>query len=242
MPLPDFIIIGAQRCGTSSLIRYLADHPDVVTPNKWEIHFFDFDNWRNGVDWYERQLGPSRPGGVHGEKSPGYMAMPRAAERAAAVVPNTHIIVMLRDPVARAHSHYKLRCHLRREHQPFDEAIDEALKHLDAANWLGYVKRGYYAQQLKHWFQFYPRGQFHIIQSELFYHDPRTVYDGVLQFLCLDPHHIEQFGRFGHVEATGRCPEWSFNNMTDATRNKLREHYRRHNEELERLLDRRFGW
>jgi len=243
MALPDYLILGAQRCGTSSLIRYLADHPQVVPPANWEVHFFDFANWSRGVDWYKRQLGKRGPDTFHGEKSPGYLVMPYVPNRVKNVCPQAKFIVMLRDPVERAYSQYKLRCNLMRENQSFDNAIHRALsRQNNHANWLGYIKRGYYAEQLEHWFTFFPREQFLVVQSERFYRDARRVYTEVLDFIGLPLHHIGTFKRHGHVTQHNKCPDSSLHGMSDETCRLLTKHYQSYNTKLYDLLKVDYKW
>src|SRR5690349_6371993 len=113
--LPDFLIIGAQKAGSTSLASYLAAHPCVVPPRWNEAHFFDL-NYERGVDWY-RSLFPvgvrarlnSRLRGrrhLTGDSTPHYIVHPRMPARARDLLPAARIIILLRDPVDRAHSHY----------------------------------------------------------------------------------------------------------------------------------------
>ena len=109
--LPDFVIIGAQRCGTSSLYSYLIEHPQIAPATRKELHYFDL-NYAAGDEWYRSQFPqfPDTPFDgrltVTGEASPYYLFHPMAAERCASVVPDAKLIVMVRDPVERAYSHY----------------------------------------------------------------------------------------------------------------------------------------
>ncbi|MDQ4004850.1 MAG: sulfotransferase domain-containing protein, partial [Actinomycetota bacterium] len=115
-PLPDFVVIGAKRAGTTSLYAYLAEHPDVAPlfPARQRIkgvHYFDTNHHR-GLRWYRSHM-PSwirRTGGrLAGEASPYYLAHPLAAERAARTIPDAKLVVLLRNPADRAYSHYRER-------------------------------------------------------------------------------------------------------------------------------------
>ncbi|MEO2031399.1 MAG: sulfotransferase [Planctomycetaceae bacterium] len=124
--LPNFLIIGAQKCGTTSLHRYLMEHPEIfMSPNK-ELHFFVTErNWHKGVKWYARQFAQ----GFHacGEASPSYTAFPRYSgvpERIHHVLPEVKLIYLIRDPIQRLVSHYVHRVAAGREHGSLREALD----------------------------------------------------------------------------------------------------------------------
>jgi hypothetical protein len=138
--LPSFLVIGAQRAGTTSLFEYLLRHPDVAGPwgvdeeVTWvkEVHFFDEKFWR-GIDWYRsffplalsRQRARRRGGDVvAGEATPYYMFHPAVPERAAKVVPDARLIALVRDPIERAYSHYQLMRRTGREDLSFEDAIE----------------------------------------------------------------------------------------------------------------------
>lgn len=105
--LPDFLIIGAQRCGTISFYRLLCQHPLVEGAARKEVHYFDL-HFQKGEEWY-RSFFPEaeREDRVTGESSPYYIFHPLSAERAARLVPGARLIVLLRNPVDRAYSHYQ---------------------------------------------------------------------------------------------------------------------------------------
>ena len=137
--LPSFLIIGAQRAGTTSLFHYLLQHPDVVGPRGgdeavwWvkETHFFD-EKYSKGPDWYRsffplqatrerrRKRGEDL---LAGEATPYYMFHPAVPARVAATIPDVRLIALLRDPVERAYSHYQMMVRTGREKLPFEEAI-----------------------------------------------------------------------------------------------------------------------
>src|SRR5947209_2592633 len=105
--MPGFLIIGAQRCGTTSLYDDLVKHPSIATASQKEIHFFDL-NFQKGIDWYQAQFpGLGQKGFITGEASPYYIFHPLAPKRILAAAPEIKLIVMLRNPVNRAYSHYQ---------------------------------------------------------------------------------------------------------------------------------------
>jgi hypothetical protein len=147
--LPAFLIIGAQRAGTTTLYTYLRRHPDVTGPRyadtsvAWgkELHFFDENFWR-GVDWYRaffpleiRQRTMRRLGRdlVPGEGTPYYIFHPAVPARVAATLPDVRLIALLRNPVERAYSHYQLMAKTGREKLSFEEAIEAEEERLAGA-------------------------------------------------------------------------------------------------------------
>ena len=102
--LPDFLIIGAQKCGTSSMFAYLNQHPQMKLPDVKEIHFFDL-NYSNGLDWYTSHFPPASLSHrmVTGEASPYYLFHPHVPERVRLHCPDVKLVVMLRNPVDRAY-------------------------------------------------------------------------------------------------------------------------------------------
>ncbi len=119
---PAFVIVGAQRGGTTSLYRYLAAHPGVLPASRKELHYFTNRHDR-GPDWYRSQFPPTPPGTITGESTPYYLFHPHAPRRLHAFAPDVKLIVLLRNPVDRAYSHYQLQVRRRHETLPFEEAI-----------------------------------------------------------------------------------------------------------------------
>lgn len=249
--LPAFVIVGAQRAGTTSLFAQLAAHPQVLPGLRKELHHFDRPP--RSLAWYracfpsearhralERRLGAPT---ITGEATPFYLLHPAVPGRMAAVLPDIRIIVLLRDPVRRAVSAYHLAVRIGREFRPMAEALDpaaaETLSSEDTwfdrmdcpARLRGYLARGRYAGQLARWFRAFAPEQVLILESlEL---AAGTGTDRVLRFLQLEtPAH-------GHVadRNLGRYPE-----PDPAIVARLSEYFRPHNEELFDLLGRRWDW
>src|SRR5438309_2284856 len=109
--LPNLIVIGAARCGTTSLHKYLAAHPEIAMSREKELSFFvEEKNWSRGLGWYAAQFGAQAP--VRGESSPAYSAFPLyrgVPERMARTVPDAKLVYLVRDPIARIASHYTHR-------------------------------------------------------------------------------------------------------------------------------------
>src|SRR3990172_222546 len=172
---PDFFIVGAQKCGTTSLYNYLARHPCVLGATKKEIHYFS-DLYDEGIGWYKSHF-PSllkkysgilvnRRVLITGEATPFYIFHPHAPERIGKLFPHAKIIMMFRNPVDRAYSHYRYHVKLGAEALSFEDAIaaeperlaDElgkmiADEHYNSYNYkmFSYLKRGIYIEQLRRW-------------------------------------------------------------------------------------------
>jgi hypothetical protein len=236
---PDFVIIGAQKAGTTSLYRYLTGHPNVGGATKKEVHFFD-RSYDKGMDWYLAHFPERGEFTVVGESSPSYLFHPDVPERLRRTLPHAKLIVLLRNPVDRAYSQYQMR--LRRVGEDsFEEAIDEELTRLPSNGELpgpekghhAYLPRGVYADQLRRWLAVFPREQFLVLHSEAFFARPDEGLLRTLAFLGLPHWSPAEF----EVHNPGAYLE-----MNPATRRRLQEFYAPHNHRLYELLDWDFGW
>lgn len=245
--LPDAIILGAQKCGTSSLHNYLVQHPGIVEPLRKEVHYFDLNHAR-GERWYRAHFGRLGEAGLNVDSSPYYLFHPAVPRRLHALCPDAKLIVLLRDPVRRAYSHYWHERDKGRETLSFEEAIaaeadrlgassqqlaDGTLERGYAHQHFSYLARGRYAEQLERWFTPFPRGQFLILRFEDLARDPLRVLDTTVGFLGLPP------TRSVSLEArnTRRYPP-----MAAATAARLREYFAPHDRRLHALLGDWPGW
>ncbi len=207
--LPDFLVIGGQRCGTTSFYNQIARHPAVARAFRKEVHFFD-QSYGRGAGWYRSNF-PLRLGqriagrlrgtdALTGEASPYYIFHPHAARRAARLVPQARIIALVRNPVDRAHSHYHHEVRLGAETLPFPEALETEARRLAGEEermledetyvsfnhqHFSYVARGRYVDQLARWLAFFPPEQVLVLASEDFYADPPGIVGRALEFLGL---------------------------------------------------------
>ena len=161
--LPDFVVVGAPKAGTSSLARYLSLHPDIHMSHPKEPNFFNdaahYGRWNRGILWYRTQFRTARA--VCGEASPGYAAWParpRVAERMGATIPAAKLIYLVREPLSRLRSHYLMQVRQGR----FDGSFDAFTSSPTAAD-AQCASR--YGTQLRHFFEFYPPGQVLIVES-----------------------------------------------------------------------------
>ncbi|MEU6206845.1 sulfotransferase [Micromonospora musae] len=260
-PLPDFLIIGTKRGGTTSLWNYLVQHPLVprLFPawNTKASHYFE-ENWRRGEPWYrshfptrrQRETLASRHGGPArvGEAAPLYMFHPLAAQRVAALMPSVRLIVLLRDPVERAYSHWKER----RTHgiEPLDFAdalaaeeertagerdrlIAEPEYHSERYDWYTYRARGRYLEHLEPWLARFDPEQFLFLPSENLYRDARATYGRTLDFLGLPHHDLPEFKVYNDRRSAPLDP---------GVRAELTAYYQPHNDALRRRLDLDLDW
>lgn len=244
--LPDFLIIGTQRGGTSALYRYLSLHPQILPASRKEIHYLD--RWFGRGDLWYRSHFPTRRrlagrAALTGEATPNYLFYPPAAQRARQLVPEARLIVLLRDPVDRAHSAWRLMVAGGYESLSFEEAIRREPERIGSADGsdqpspalfrYSYVSRGHYAEQLERWFGFFPRESFLVLSSEDLFQRPDLVCHQVLEFLGLPAQADIVLDRTYSAEGPPIAPDLAA---------RLREHFREPNLRLYELVGRDFGW
>ena len=261
-PLPEFLIIGTKRGGTTSLWNYLISHPLVLpmfpSAQKMKSNAYFFSHYDRGPSWYrshfatatqrasvERRVG-HRP--IAGEASPYYMYDPRVAERVRSVLPEVRLIVQLRNPVDRAYSHYGERVNAGVEPLSFEEALaaepgrlqgeDQRMLadpyyYSEPHDWYSYRDRGIYAPQLSRWLELFPAEQIHIVRSEDLYADEQATVNQVVDFLGLPRRHLDTVKRHNYRPAT---------TMAHESRAELEDFYRPHNARLFEIIGRDLGW
>jgi len=261
--MPDFMIIGAKRCGTSSLYNYLIQHPSIIPAKKKEIHFFGKSKkaeYYKGIKSY-RQYFPTiiqkkyiklvTGAALTGEASPHYISNPLIVERIYKTLPDIKLIYILRNPVDRAYSHYRLDSRKGREKLSFEEAvalesekkldgkIDVFSKNLKSYNsghrCKPYITRGLYEQQLKKWYELFPKEKLFFIHSEEFFEDPGLQLNRAFKFLGLPEHRLKEYKKF---EESKNKPD----NMGEELRKKLGKYYEPFNRKLYDLLGRDLKW
>jgi hypothetical protein len=180
MTLPNFLVIGAQRAGTTLLHRILERHPEVFVPyRRKEIHYFDlyFDR---GVSWYQSffpSLEEAKAYRAIGEVTPDYVFEPRAPRLIHDLLPSCRLIVSLRNPVDRAYSSYLYSRRSRNEKRSFTDVVSQDGEIL---------QRGFYSQQLDRYLQFYPKDALLVLIYEELVADPRAQLQRVADFLGLE--------------------------------------------------------
>jgi hypothetical protein len=255
--LPDFLVIGALRCGAVRLFHQLEAHPNLLE-SPTATHFFHSHRYTYGTGWYRLRFPANKVRreayrrGLHpvltGEADPSYLAHPAAPTRVARAVPGARLLVLLRDPTERAVSHWAWRRRHALETRdfravveaeigppgdeggirvPIDKAYEDPLV----------VRRGLYQASLERWRTHFPDDQLLVIETERWFDDPAPVIGDVCDFL-------------GLPRPTTPLPappadddvDDSLDPVDEDVVARLRTFYRAHNEELARYLDLELDW
>ena len=255
--LPDFVIIGAMKSGTTSLYDFLIKNPAIASASKKELHYFSLRHNRSKL-WYCSNF-PSNLSRhyfykktnqrlLSGEASPIYLFYPLVPGRMKKTLPDVKLIVILRNPVDRAYSHYHHSLRSNVEPMSFEKAVElegercagEREQLIRDPNFIpkhyrdhSYLARGVYADQLENWFKHYDRKQFLILTTEDFHENPQQTLDQVFDFLGVHPFQVGSLKN----RNVGNYKE-----MNEDTRKFLIEYFKPHNERLSKLLQRSFDW
>lgn len=248
---PDYIIIGVQRCGTTSLYEYICQHPGVKRyasrTSRKELHFFDYwHNYKKGAGWYKGHFNFRR---IVGEASPTYLQHRVVPVRIKHICPNAQFIVLLRNPINRAYSAYKKGVAKGYIKRSFWDLLRTEEERLDEERWTkdvwgrdfyysdhhlrAFVDRGMYAEQLRRWFKIFPREQFLILKSESFFQQRKRAMRRVFSFLGLE--HYDVSFRTVHQRQEYKA-------MGNQEREYLRRVFREPCKELVGLLGEEFKW
>jgi hypothetical protein len=255
--LPDLLVIGAQRGGTSSLYRYLGSHPQVVPSVRKETEYFS-RRYSNGEVWYRGHF-PLRRSSVTFEATPDYLFHPLAAERAAALVPDARIVVLLREPIERAISHWQHMTRLGFEEGTFTEALAAESARVDddyaairagraidegPALRFSYRARGCYDEQLAAWFDRYPRERILVLRSESLFADPASTMVELERFIGLRPGRAASFRNWSAPSAVDRDTRPTPTVQADDRDaiDELRAFFEPHNARLTELLGAEPWW
>lgn len=257
--LPHYMIIGVQRGGTTSLYNYLIQHPAILSSYRKEVHYFT-KHYGRGLNWYLSNFPThlalnrhSRKAGeraVTGEATPYYIFHPLAPIRIKQLIPEARFILLLRDPVERAYSHFDLSRRMNNEPiECFEDAIaaeperlrGEREKLLANETYFShshqhhsYLTRGLYAEQLEYWFQFFPREQILILRSEDMYENTAEVFKQTCRHIGVSEIVLPEFRVFGRPKRSSP--------LSPETRERLYEFFRPHNQRLYELIGRDMGW
>ena len=255
--MPDFLIIGANRCGTAALYQYLCEHPCFAPSFQREVHFFE-RNYAKGISWY-RSYFPSvvykyyatkfgKERFITGEATTYYIFHPHAPQRILQTIPGAKLIALLRNPVARAYAQYHQKVRQGREPLSFEDAIEAEPERLrnekekmaaderyDSIPYrdYSYLTRGLYVDQLAHWMSLFPKEQILILGSEDLRANPAAVIQDVLRFLELPRWEPKAHNNYGQAE---------YPRMEAKLRSRLVDYFAPHNRRLYEFLGRDFGW
>ncbi len=260
--LPDYLIIGTKRGGTTSLARWLNQH-DQIAPlypakeTRKGMYFFDV-NYDKGLAWYKSHFPTkfahamkTKKAGeklLLGDATPYYLHHPHAPKRAARIVPDAKVIALLRNPIERAFSHWVERSRQDVETLSFEEAIEaeavrlagEEQKMLDEPGYtsyahqhFSYIDQGRYARGLKRWFDAYSQDHLLVIKAEDLYESPEDTYGQVLNYLEIGHHEPKEFAAWNKKSK----PEFS-----SKTRSIIADALADDIKEVETLLGKKMGW
>lgn len=249
--LPDFLVIGTARGGSTSLYDILSRHPDVIPARKKELRFLSLSYGR-GLLWYRSNFPILKRlrRKITGEASPDYLEHPLSPKRAFEILPDVKIVVLLRNPIDRAFSHYHWVRNKGDESLDFGDAVENEDKRLASEmdivmrggySWEhqrhAYLREGRYAEQLERWFHYYDRERMLIIKSEDYFADPQAECEKVFRFLGIGEFDTRQITNV--KKNSGR---YETESMNPKVRMKLVRYFEPFNERLYSLLDRDFGW
>jgi Sulfotransferase domain len=255
---PTFLVLGAQKSGTTALHRYLEMHDEVLCARIKEVDYFDH-NYALGDGWYlshfpygwRRHLVRHRVGAdpAVGELSPDYLLDPRVPERVHRFDPTLRLVVLLRDPVERAYSHYDHERRLGREPLSFQEALEQEGERLEpefermwnepaysspAVRNYSYLARGRYAEQLERWLAVFPREQLLILESRRLREQTAACMAEICSFVGVSPPRVDGYPEVGRTTYTAP--------LAARTREWLARYFEPYNERLYALLGRDLGW
>ena len=253
--LPGFIIIGAQKSGTSSLFSYLSQHPHLIPSYKKEVHYFDgglnpdVDNFNKGLSWYQSHFPLKQHCGnnqITFEASPLYLYNPLVPQRISGLNPEVKLIAILRHPVERAISHYFHEKRNNRESLPVLEAFqseEERLKPIidkqdyknDSFIRQSYKSRGLYYEQLVRYLEHFSMSSILVINSELLFTQPEIALRNVFEFVGVDPDFAIKDLRPRNVG------DYRSKVGTDAYE-YLIDYFEPHNQKLYELIGVDYGW
>ncbi len=244
--LPDFIIIGAMKAGTSGLFWTLCEeHPDINPPKVKELTFFD-NHWKKNLCWYTDRFAHVKAHQITGESSPSYMVRPYAIQRMKRILPKAKIIIMLRNPVDRSFSqfkHYlkngKRFANLETLTTNFEEFLEKYAEppYDERLHWMGIglLERSKYLNQIKEVLNYYRTRQILIIKSEEYFKKPLKICNRICKFLKIEP--LKKLSSIRNYNKSILPLK-----MKPETREKLKKYFAPYNEKLYKFLDRDFKW
>ena len=256
--LPDFIILGVEKGGTSSLYRYLIQHPFINSSVTKEINYFN-KYYDRGLNWY-RVCFPFKfhksftknvlhKNFLTGEASVRYFDYLHTPERIKQILPYLKFIILLRNPIDRAYSQHSMVSRGGNEKLTFEQAIQyekertekeyEKMKkdenyYNDNYFRYAYLERGIYVDRLKRWMNIFPKKQFLIFDSKDFFENPSMIYLKTLEFLNLPKIDLKKYSVTGRKNESPR--------MNPKLREQLIEFFRPHNKKLYEFLGTNFHW
>jgi len=246
--LPDFIIIGTVRSGSTSLYYNICEHPSVLSADYDEIGFFD-SNFHLGIEWY-RSMFPTKKEmenvkketgfAITGEDTPFYFWKKEAAERIYDMNQNSKILSIFRNPVDRAYSNYNISVIAKTENLTFEDAIDEEIDFLSKHSFResvdrrrSYLAKGIYEEQIKIWMEIFSKKQIHLLSTEDMSDNPQNTLQGIFKFLDIPQYEIKK---------PQKQKANTYEKMKSQTRDRLLDFYKEHNEKFFKIIEKKFEW
>lgn len=251
---PDFMIIGAEKCGTTSLYQYLCQHPDVLPPIEKEIDFFDME-YEQGLDWYLAHFPPrlaphasTHKQWITGETSPNYLYSDTAPKRIFQNFPNIKLAVILRNPIDRTVSRYNMMVRNGAEKRTFERAVTEELTIIQKAmsqskdgqsvpwpvlNRCRHIGNSLYCYHLARWLELFSAEQFLVLRSEDLFTQPEQTLSQLYQSFGLESHLKQDYPKHNSGQ---------YSPIEGEIRQTLSTFFTPHTRKLEVLLGRSFDW
>ncbi len=256
MSRPDFLVIGAQKAGTTSLYNYLIQHPQIIKNKSWkEIRYFDLpENYSKGFGWYLGNFPSKLQKGdrLTCDASPSYLHFDYIPAHIKKDLGNIKMIAILREPVKRAYSAWQMyqsffdnpHDHLRvtAEERTFAEAIEQELqgRAKEAKYPYDYVDRGKYAEQLERYYQHFDRNQILVLNFALFKEDLELLLNQVCNFLEIEPFTPETLKQF--KQKKHNVGKYEVDPADQAVMDQLKEYFVPYNQKLYDLVGQNYNW
>lgn len=209
----SFLVIGGQKCATTTLFHHLRQHPQVYMPPQKELNFFARPVlYARGEAWYERSFASAPPDAIRGEASPLYLACGSAVPRIRDMLPQVRLVALLRNPVDRAYSHYRMAVRRGLEPQPFGACIREQARRCELPpdpedSERDYLALGAYGRALAGYLHCFDRRQILVELTEDLAREPARVMRSISAFIGADPGFaFPELGRVHHAGGSARLP------------------------------------
>lgn len=203
----DFLVIGAQKAGTTSVHKYLCEHPDLYLPPEKEAPFFsnDLEYSRGYTNYFDNYFRTSKLGDLVGTVTPSYMMNPSVPERIKSTCPRVKIIAILRDPIERAYSHYLMGIRGNNLSRTFEDTIIEQLNDTKLVTernstnyWNKQIVSGEYGRILKEYYKLFPKEQILILYMNDLISVPTAFVEEIFNFLGVKNIQIKNIGKLYH--------------------------------------------
>lgn len=253
--LPDFIVIGAKRCGTTSLYHYLGSHPSIKKSSHDHLGFFD-DNYHLGLQFYrsffptifeKRKYIKETGKFLTYDVTSSYIQHYECAQRIHHLFPQIKLIAILRNPVDRAYSEYNLHLRVNDKMKEFEYYVNQEMIEIEefeknnqyvssklfTKDQKNYLKKGFYFEQLVPWFDLFPRENIHIISTEQLGMKPNEIMNDIFKFLNIEA---------CQIDTEKKHEKGSYKELSADTRKLLQDFFMPKNKKLYGLIEKNFDW